>query len=101
MAIQKNIPIQDDLGIYAKMLLQYRSDQSQTNLALLALSQRVVMEKARNTYKKKGETQKIISLIEKINTNIDVCKGYSAGVDRSSMLVEKYPLYLKSGLITD
>ena len=88
-----------DLGVYAKCYQDYQDDPTELRLALVVLSQRIVLEKGASYLKKRGKMPALLKLIGDINRDPITRLYYINQTTKSCKLVQKYPNYIKAKLI--
>ena len=93
------IPLDDDLGVYCRVLLRYQNNPTQVNLALMVLAQRVILEKAKSHYKRKGRLQYVTDLINQCNSDRSTAEYYARRMSSGSAVARQFPIYVSAGLV--
>lgn len=102
MPIRANIPLADDLGVFARAWSWYLSAQDRASLRVAVLAQRVIIEKVRATYKKRGKLVEVQAEMDRIMRDQVIRHRYAqAGRGRYSSLADMYPGYVKAGLLRE
>jgi len=98
-AVPVTIALADDFAVYARLCLRYQEERTQDVLALCVLAQRVVVEKAKQYYKRRGRMDEIAKTIDRINNDDDFARSLVYLQDRNCRLGQVYPHYVASGLL--
>mgnify|MGYP001096702176 CR=1 FL=1 len=93
------IPLADDLAVYARLFLRYRREPTRDVLALCVLAQRVIVEKARSYYKRRGRMDEVANVLSRINSDPEYARSLVTIQAPDCRLAVIYPKYLQAGLI--
>lgn len=93
------IPFQDYLGLYCKAWQRLQKKPDQVNLAFFVLSKHLLIEKSRNTYKRKGQNAMIFEKMTQVQNDSRLADTYSYMLTKDSPLAKFEPLFVKAGLI--
>jgi len=93
------IPFQDYLGLYCKSWQRLQKNPDQVNLAFFVLSKHLLIEKSRNSYKRKGQQGLIYSRMAEVQNDTRLADTYSYMLTKDSPLAKHEPLFVKAGLI--
>jgi len=93
------IPLQDYLGLYCKSWQRLQKKPDQVNLAFFVLSKHLLIEKSRNSYKRKGQQGLIYEQMTKVQNDTRLADTYSYMLTKDSPLAKHEPLFVKAGLI--
>lgn len=93
------IPINDDLGVYSRMLIRYWNEPTRVHYQCMLLAQRVLIEKGKQTYKKRHQMSRVYDLIGQLNDNRNLVEAYATMLRPGSRLGNVYPQYVEAGLV--
>ena len=93
------VPLADDLAVYARLWLRYQDEQTTDVLALCVLAQRVVVEKGRAYYKRRGRTGELKAALDRINNDLDYARSIVGVQSKGCRLGILYPVYHAAGLL--
>jgi hypothetical protein len=96
----KNIPMNEDIAVFARCWLRYVASESQDDLALVVLAQRIIFEKAK-VYYRGSRLVGLYTLVENLKKNPAGAKEFADFTFRSkpSRLAQVLPAYRDAGLI--
>lgn len=95
------VPMLEDLVVYAKAVLRYRSTSLQSDLRCVVLAQRVLLERAK-AQRTRGAEEKVLSQINHINNDPRGALDVSHALDHKTtpqVLPRTYPLYVQADLL--
>jgi hypothetical protein len=90
----------EDVAVFARALDRYEQNRTVANFQVTVLAQRVVIEKAKGYYKRRGQMGKVAQLIGRVISDTGYRKSLGVCNDgAATALARLYPDYLSSGLI--
>lgn len=93
------VPVANYLGLYARAWRRLSEDSTVVNLALFVLTKHLVIEKAKNSYKRKGQKANIIKQLEVIRSDADYASTFEASLKPGCELAGFDETFVKAGLI--
>lgn len=93
---RKQIPLNDDLAVCARMAVRYHSDRSAVNLALFVLSQRVVVEKSKKYLQRRKASismREIELTVNRFGKDIDFARAWSESLTPEAAIFRAWPSY--------
>lgn len=98
MGITVQIPLEDDLRVFARAWLAYKAAPVQRNLAVAVLAERVLFERARR-YKKRDKVAWLAARIAQVKSNPTIALGLAESQSGRDAVAVRYPAYVVAGLL--
>ena len=88
------------MALFARCVGVHRKSPSIHNRQLVVLSQRIVLERTRSYFHRKGEMDRINGMISRVLRDPDYCRAIESRLEEPGELGRRFPQYVEAKLLS-